>query len=88
MNKLTKIQQVKNALLQGKTLSGKEIMTKYHYLSYRDVIYYLRRQGLLIDTRLVGRSKHALYSVNTEAIEQYQSQQRAMNRNRKESQND
>lgn len=74
MIKINKMQRVKESLLQGHKLTGKHLMLEYQCLAYRNVIYRLRKQGLCIQTKMIGKSKYAIYWMELEDIKQYNQQ--------------
>ena len=60
--KPNKTQQIKAHLLSGKPITGLEMMLVYGCLTYRDVIYRLRNQGLNIQSKMTGNStRYAIY---------------------------
>jgi hypothetical protein len=68
---MSKIQSVADHLLSGQELTGLQMMLDYRCLAYRDVIYQLRKQGLDIQTEMIGKPKYARYSMDKAAINDY-----------------
>ena len=65
-----KTQQVKEYLLSGNQVTGLELMLDFKCLAYRNVIYRLRKQGLAIQSEMVGdKAKHAVYWIDREDID-------------------
>lgn len=71
MRQNNKTQLVADHLLSGRAITGWQIIHDYHCMTYRDVIYSLRKQGLDIQTEMTGKPKYARYSMDRAAINDY-----------------
>lgn len=69
--KMTKKQRVKEHLLAGRVLTGLQLLNEFGCLAYRDVIYNLRKQGVPISSIMVGETKHAVYFVKQQDLDDY-----------------